>query len=115
MVDWWGYTSAADKQRLEATVRHAIRLGLYTADDLTPSQLAADMDDNLSANLLNNPCHVLYINYFQTTLNMLTISDLGVTLSLTVKTNCYNNTLINVIDKNEKQQWSQNRPPAELH
>ena len=56
----WGYTSAADKQRLEATVRRAIRLGLYTADDLTPSQLAADMDGNLLANILNNPCHVLY-------------------------------------------------------
>jgi len=28
---WWGNTSAADKQRLEATVRRAILLGLYTA------------------------------------------------------------------------------------
>jgi len=46
---------AADKQRLEASVRRAIRLGLYTADDPTPSQLAADMDDNLFANILNNP------------------------------------------------------------
>ena len=55
---WWGSTSAADKQRLEASVRHgAIRLGLYTADDRTPSQLAADMDDNLFANILNNPHH----------------------------------------------------------
>ena len=34
---WRGFTNAADKQRLEATVRRAIRLGLYTADDLTPS------------------------------------------------------------------------------
>jgi len=32
---WWGFTSAADKQRLEATVRRAIRLGLYTAQQLT--------------------------------------------------------------------------------
>jgi len=55
---WWGFTSAADKQRLEATVRRAIWLGLYTADDLTPSQLAEDMDDNLFANILNNSCHV---------------------------------------------------------
>ena len=44
---WWGFTSAADEQRLEASVRRAIRLGQYTADDPTPSQLAADWDDNL--------------------------------------------------------------------
>ena len=60
---WWGFTSAANKQRLEATIRRAIRLGLYTADDLflrvTPSQLAENMDDNLFANILNNSCHVL--------------------------------------------------------
>ena len=44
---WWGFTSAADKQRLEASVRRAIRLGLYTTDDPTLSQLAADTDDNV--------------------------------------------------------------------
>ena len=51
---WWGFTSAADKQRLEASVRRAIRLGLYI--DPTPSQLTADWDDNLFANILNSPC-----------------------------------------------------------
>jgi len=51
-------TSAADKQRLEASVRRAIRLGLYI--DATPSQLAADWDDNLFANILHNPHHVLH-------------------------------------------------------
>jgi len=35
-------------------------IDLYTADDLTQSLLAANMDDNLFANILNNPCHVLY-------------------------------------------------------
>jgi len=53
---WWGFTSAADKQRLEASVRRAIWLGLYTADDRTLSQLAAVWDDNLFANILNSPC-----------------------------------------------------------
>jgi len=74
-----GFTSAADKQRLEATVRRAIWLGLYTADDLTPSQLAEDMDDNLLRTywtILVMFCTV----YFQATLNILTISDRGVTL-----------------------------------
>ena len=30
---WWGFTSAADKQRLEASLRRAVRSGLYSADD----------------------------------------------------------------------------------
>jgi len=51
---------AADKQRLEASVRSANRLGLYTTDDPTPSQRAADMDDNLLANILNSLHHVLH-------------------------------------------------------
>ena len=29
---WWGYTTAADKQRLEALLRRAVRVGLYPAD-----------------------------------------------------------------------------------
>jgi len=53
----WGF-SVADKQRLDASARRATRLGLYI--DATPSQLAADTDDSLFANILNNPHHVLY-------------------------------------------------------
>jgi len=64
---WWGSTSAADEQRLEASVRRAIRLGLYSADDPTPSQLAADWDDNLFANVLCNPHRVLHIFLSRTT------------------------------------------------
>jgi len=45
---------------LKASVWRAIWLGEYTADDPTPSQLAADMDDNLFADILNNPHHVLH-------------------------------------------------------
>jgi len=30
---WWRFTSAADKQRLEASIRRAVRSGLYAADD----------------------------------------------------------------------------------
>jgi len=29
---WWGYTIAAEKQRLEAFIRRAVRAGLYPAD-----------------------------------------------------------------------------------
>ena len=47
------------KARLHPSVRRATRLGLYTVDDATPSQLAADWDDNLFTNILNNPHRVL--------------------------------------------------------
>jgi len=55
---WLCFTSTPDKQRLEASVRRAIRLGFYTCDDPTPSQLAAGMDDNLFMNTVNNLHHV---------------------------------------------------------
>ena len=45
---WWGFTIAADKQRLEASIRRAVRSGLYAADDPSFSQLVEDMDDNLA-------------------------------------------------------------------
>jgi len=75
----WSFTCAVAKQRLKASVRRAIRLGLYTADDPTPSQLVAEMDDNLFANILNNPHHVLHI-FSRTKLIILTILDLVVIL-----------------------------------
>jgi len=30
---WWGYTTAADKQRLEALIRRAVRVGFNPADE----------------------------------------------------------------------------------
>ena len=87
---WWGFTNAADKQRLEASVRRAIRLGLYTADDPTPSQLVADMDDNLFANILNNPHHVLHKFLPNKTDHSYNLRSRRHSLSLTVKTDCNN-------------------------
>ena len=46
---------AADKQRLEASIRRAVRSGLYAAADPLFSQLVADVDDNLFANIRHNP------------------------------------------------------------
>ena len=68
------------------SVRRAIRL-----DDLMLSQLAADMDDNLFTNILNNHCYVLYEllpnNTEHTNHNLRPWRH---TLSLTVETNCNN-------------------------
>jgi len=57
---WWGFTSAADKQRLEASLRRAVLSGLYSVDDPSFSQLVEDMDDNLFAKIQHNPHHILY-------------------------------------------------------
>jgi len=57
---WWGFTSAADKQRLEASLGRAVQSGLYSADDPSFSQLVGDMDDNLFAKIQHNSHHVLY-------------------------------------------------------
>jgi len=80
----------ADKQRLEASIRRAVWLGLYTANDPTLSQLTADMDDNLFTNILNNPHHVLHKllpGKTGHTYNLRTRRD---SFSLTVKTECNN-------------------------
>jgi len=57
---WWGFTSAADKQRLEASLWRVVRCGLYSVDDPSFSQLVEDMDDNLFAKIQFNSHHVLY-------------------------------------------------------
>ena len=55
---WWGFTSAADRQRIEAFVRRGVRLGLYRANDPL-TQLIADNDDNLLRKMLYNEHHVV--------------------------------------------------------
>ena len=94
---WWGYTSAADKQRLEATVRRAIRLSLHTADNLTPSLLAADIGNNLLAKILNNSCHVLYKLLPNNTEHTYNLRPRCHSSSLAVKTNCNNFCLSNAM------------------
>ena len=73
----------------QATVRRAIRLGLYTADDPTLSQLAADMDNNLFADTLNNPQHVLHKFLPDKTDHTYSLRPSRHSLS-TVKTDCNN-------------------------
>ena len=54
MLPGLGFTSVADKQRLKASacsVIHAIRLSLYKSDDPSPTQLAADLEGKLFANI----------------------------------------------------------------
>ena len=71
-------------------VRRAVRLGLYTADDHTPSQPAADIDDNLFANILNNPDHVQHKFLPDRTDHTYNLRSRRHSLSLTVVTDCNN-------------------------
>ena len=57
---WWGYTSAADRQRLEAVVRRAKRTHLCSNDVPTLAKLVERADDDLFDKILSNPHHVLY-------------------------------------------------------
>ena len=96
---WWGYTSAADKQCLQATIRRAIRLGLYTADDLTPSQIAADVDDNLFCEHTEQSLSCFVQTTSKQHWTTYNLRPRRHSLSLTVKTNCSNfiNTLLKTL------------------
>jgi len=56
---WYGYASAADRQRLEAVLRRAMRTGLCSNDELTLVELVDRADDDLFEKVLNNPHRVL--------------------------------------------------------
>ena len=52
---WWGFTCAADRQRLEASIRRAV-----WSDEPSMSRLVEDCDDKLFDNIRYNPHHVLH-------------------------------------------------------
>jgi len=57
---WWGFATTADKQRIEALVRHGVRLGLYGDGDSTATQLVEDdADESLFKRIMYNQHHVL--------------------------------------------------------
>jgi len=87
---WWGFTSAADKQRLEASLRREVRSGLYLVDDPSFTQLVVDMDDNLFAKIQHNPHHVLYKLLPEKTDRTYNLRPRSDSFSLTVKTDSRN-------------------------
>ena len=56
---WWGFTSASDRQRIEAFVGRAKRCGFCYADQPPVSSLVEDADDKLFEYVLTNPEHSL--------------------------------------------------------
>ena len=73
---WWGFTSASDRQRIEAFVDHAKRCGLCQADQLPVTQLVEDTDNYFSlCYIIQN---ILYTNCYQDVdMTLLTLCDLG--------------------------------------
>ena len=57
---WWGFTTAEDRQRLQATVNRPIRWGFYGKTDPTIEQLCAKRDTDLFVKVRNNPVYVLH-------------------------------------------------------
>jgi len=56
---WWGFTTADDRQRLEAVIRRDIRSGFCSADQSPLSELVEATDDRLFNIILCNKGHAL--------------------------------------------------------
>ena len=56
---WWSFTTADDRQRLEAVIRHGIRSGLRESNHKTADELIDSADDKLFSDILYNKQHNL--------------------------------------------------------
>jgi len=56
---WWGFTTATDRQRLEAVIRRGIRSGLSSSNQSPLAEIVEDADDNPFSQVLYNNSHVL--------------------------------------------------------
>jgi len=57
---WYGFSTADDRQRLEAVIRHGIRSILCPTDQSTVSELVDSADESLFTQTLHNRNHVLH-------------------------------------------------------
>jgi len=57
---WWGFATAADRQRVGAVIRRGVRSGLCRSDILTAAELIEGMDDNLFQRILWDKNHILH-------------------------------------------------------
>jgi len=55
-----GFTTADDRNRIEAVVRRGARAGLYPVDRPAAAQLMEDSDDVLFSRIQNSTNHVLH-------------------------------------------------------
>ena len=57
---WWGFTTADDRNRIEAVVRRGALAGQYPVDGPAAAQLVEDSDDVLFSRIQNSAHHVLH-------------------------------------------------------
>ena len=57
---WWGFTDASDKQRLQAAITRAQRLGFLPSSTPPLSELCGQADDTLFSAIVCNQYHVLH-------------------------------------------------------
>src|SRR6218665_573257 len=62
--DWWGFTTAEQRNRLERLLLMLRRGGFVPADSPSFEELARDADLGLFRSISSNPCHVLR-HYFR--------------------------------------------------
>jgi len=58
---WWGFTNTADRNRLEAFIRRAVRHGYCAGTTPTLSSLCDKADQTLFDNLITSSTHPLHI------------------------------------------------------
>jgi len=57
---WWGFTSAADRQCLQALLQRGIHSGLCSPETPTLTELAESIDDTLFQHIMHTPHHVIH-------------------------------------------------------
>jgi len=57
---WWGFTSAADRARLETFLRRSVRFGYRAESFPTLAAICSQADNRLFNNIKNNPSHLLH-------------------------------------------------------
>ena len=57
---WWGFASAADRQRMESLVKRGVQSGLCAADTPNLTELIVSSDDALFNRVLCNQDHILF-------------------------------------------------------
>ena len=57
---WWGFADASDKQRLQAVLTRAQRLGFFPPSTPPLSELCGQADDTLFSAIVCNQYHVLH-------------------------------------------------------
>jgi len=57
---WWGLTSAADRDRLEAFLRRSATLGFRSDTAPTLSDICSERDDKLFTKIITNTSHLLH-------------------------------------------------------